>query len=832
MQEILFQKIAQLNPAEPYVWRLALSVAEFEVLQNALLQKAELSGKASLLEKEWAIRTIVYLAEWYKRCYSSNDSAPAIEFESNDLQTLWSNSGIDQKRFVYTLENGNRSWRYSIYVLGGLAIKLELGKKDTRYLKELCKLYHGDSDKLDNLDDAARAAAFRKSISDQASLYNYFRTILNGSFPFAKDELCDKNSDVNTFIQRIKSANDEVLHSKFRIEWLLNFSPDSQQISRKLRLWLKPEEIGGTLHQYLRFDRVHLWGVKEPEKIRQLRLSLRFSDGAKVILPADKDKPLITYLNTGCNETGFLSLGVERSVAFYNVPVNHFSAVEIVVFDDNDEEYIAEKIEVKEWWQLFRINPYENEWSSTPQAQHETALLCSTKCQLTNIDKEFIHQLPFYNKQFGTGPDWFWYSIHDSVTFIDEHGKEITLFNRQGYDQITTCLHTETLRYTDSGMVKYYSWNDEYDDHEEEFLPLLLSKDDLIIRHFATKDAIDDAQYEKEVQPEAIEFLYKGKYCPWDEEAQPDSGKIKLRVTVKGREYFYQAFYLPLTICRDFENCQIIIGNEPPIQDDVPADNTPAEPVISKQIEAGNDYLLLEIWRPFLRRELICNGKVIRYLASDECFAVPYILKDELEIQDFSELGYRKYFCSNIGNIYELEKFSCHKNNNLVALQKGETEAAVKLDVFAPEWLDVCFAAPLDTADTEEHLYQWDYVSEPVEVSADTAVKDNEIIFYDAKNSLKKQKFISKIGEFDAWEYPEDDIDLVKCFETAIENKLYFFELHPFQQCCENNDSFKKLYESLYDKRNHCLTEADKKGLRRLAAEFSFNWQDDYNIEL
>ena len=194
MQETLFQKIDQLNPAEPYVWRLALSAADFEVLQNALLQKVEFSGKASLLEKEWAMRTIVYLAEWYKRCYDSGDSVPAIKLEPRDLQILWSNSGIDQKRFVYTLENSNHSWQYSIYVLGGLAIKLELGKKDTRYLKELCKLYHGDSDKLDNLDkDLTRAVAFRKSISDQASLYNYFRTILNGKFPFAKEELADKN---------------------------------------------------------------------------------------------------------------------------------------------------------------------------------------------------------------------------------------------------------------------------------------------------------------------------------------------------------------------------------------------------------------------------------------------------------------------------------------------------------------------------------------------------------------------------------------------------------------------------------------------------------------
>jgi hypothetical protein len=240
----------------------------------------------------------------------------------------------------------------------------------------------------------------------------------------------------------------------------------------------------------------------------------------------------------------------------------------------------------------------------------------------------------------------------------------------------------------------------------------------------------------------------------------------------------------------------------------------------------------LEIWRPFLRRELIFSNKVIRCIASDERYAMPYIQKDDFEIQDFNAAGYCKYFCRNIGNIYAIDDFSCLKDNNLVALQNGKKLATSELDVFAPEWLDVCFAVSADTAKPEEHFYQWDYVNAPVEVSADTSVRDNEIIFHDIKCYPQRQKFICRIGDFDAWEYPEDDIDLVKCFEIAIQNKLYFFELLPFRQCCENGDSFKNLYESLLVERNYCLTEADVKGLRRMAAEFSFDWKQDYNINI
>ena len=86
------------------------------------------------------------------------------------------------------------------------------------------------------------------------------KEILNGELPFNADDMKDETSDVNRFVATIKAANDEILRQKFRLEWAVTFSTDYTNMTRRLNIWLKPEEVGGGLHQYLRYDRVHLWG--------------------------------------------------------------------------------------------------------------------------------------------------------------------------------------------------------------------------------------------------------------------------------------------------------------------------------------------------------------------------------------------------------------------------------------------------------------------------------------------------------------------------------------------------------------------------------------------
>ena len=90
---------------------------------------------------------------------------------------------------------------------------------------------------------------------------------------------------------------------------------------------------------------------------------------------------------------------------------------------------------------------------------------------------------------------WNWFYIYDSVGIKDDKGKEWRLYNRIGYDQVTTRLYNDTIHYVNGGKIRHYYLDDpDYDtDLEIEELPLIFGHDDIIIRHFATKDDILNA---------------------------------------------------------------------------------------------------------------------------------------------------------------------------------------------------------------------------------------------------------------------------------------------------------------------------------------------------
>lgn len=231
----LEDKIASLDISKPYVWQLRLSETDFKELEVCLWAISSADGVSALARRENALITIVYMAEWYKRRYRGGNKSELVA--NLDLETLWTNAGINKKLYLYKDDSSNKRWLYSIYVLGGLAIKHELSRNDNmKFLKGLCRIYHGESYTLENLDEASRAIAFRESIKRQHSLYEYIKEILNGQMPFHKDDLKNETSDVNCFVATMKAANDEILKVKFRFEWIVTFSPNYTYMSRRLNI--------------------------------------------------------------------------------------------------------------------------------------------------------------------------------------------------------------------------------------------------------------------------------------------------------------------------------------------------------------------------------------------------------------------------------------------------------------------------------------------------------------------------------------------------------------------------------------------------------------------
>jgi len=849
----LADKIASLDITHPYVWKLRLSEADFNELEVCLSAIMSDCGVAALAKPENATSTIVYMAEWYKRKYQSGNRNPLIE--NLDLETLWSNSGISKKRYLYQDDSGQKRWLYSIYVLGGLAIQHELKRHDKmKFLKGLCRIYHGENYTLENLDEASRAAAFRESIKRQHSLYEYMKEILNGEMPFHEDDLKDAASDVNRFVATIKAANDEILKVKFRFEWQVIFSPDYTYMTRRLNLWLKPEEVGGGLHQYLRYDRVHLWGVPNPEKQLHLFIYIRFKRGDEVIEPSTMENPIITYLNHSVND--FVAFGVEKGVQIKNIPTSRFDKIEIVVKDDDGNEYLAQTQHTTEYIQLWQQGDYGETWSST---QKETALLFSNRCKLKDETfAEEVYRKQFRDQKFGTTETWNWIYIYDCVSFLDEQGKEINLYNRIGYDQVTTRLYIDTIRYVGGGKVKHYYIDDPdiSDEYEVDELPLIFGWEDVIVRHFATKDDILYAQPEEETETEMIEYKQEnGRYTEWTKMDEPPYGEVTLRVTVKGKPLLFTVVYLPRMdkaspIKRDFESTFIryknVDGTEAELQDEIPMDGNPLSPTLPVRYGEGESYYEVDVYRPTLLKEVMFDGKIIEYLNDEEKLNLPYIFKDRVQLNDFSEKGYQAYECRNLHSIYSQDFINIFGNPSvgeaaLNAWRNDNHYVGTLLDAMAPESLVVCFGNDQEHSSwKEEQALYWNYDEktepEPINPDEDADSKNMGVIFQNISKTENLQCNLGMDIDNDPWAW--DDIEesvtesILKCFEVANHYGTYFFLMKPLRDMDMDKDKIvSEIYEPLLEKRNGTLTPEDKQGLLRFAEESGFDWQE-FNIHI
>lgn len=841
----LKHKIASLDISKPYVWRLRLSETDFQELEDCLSGGVSNGDVSALVRPENALTTLVYLAEWYKRRYRSGNRCELIG--NLDLEALWTNVGISRELYLYEDENGNKRWLYSIYVLGGLAIKHELGRNDNlKFLKGLCRIYHGENYTLENLDEASRAIAFRESIKRRHSLYEYLKEILNGRLPFHPDDLKDSQSDANRFVAILKTANDEILRVKFRFEWNVTFSPDYTHMTRRLRVLLKPEEVGGELHQYLRYDRARLWGVPNPETLRFLYIYIAYKDGEKMVEPSAMERPILTYLNNG--EDAFIAFGVEKGVLIKHIPATRFDRIDIIAKDDAGNEYLAQSQETTEFMQLWRTDSYGDTWTSARNAQRETALLFTNRCRLKDeTSAAEVYRKRFSDRRFGTTEIWNWVYIYDSISFYDWKGRECCLYNRMGYDQITTRLYTDTIRYVGGGKVKHFYIDDPdiSEEYDTEELPLIFGREDLIVRHFATKDDILNARPDMDTVAEQIEYqLPNGRYAAWTGADGPPYGKVILRIAIKGASPLFTAVYLPRLdnerpISRDFDTTSIryrtFDGEAVLCRDHIPMDGKTLAPTLPIQYGDGDSHYEVDVYRPTLLKEVMLDGHIVRYLDGDEPFRLPYIFKDRVQVNDFSRQGYQVYECKNLGNIYTQDFINIARNPTvgeaaLNAWRQDKQYVGKRLDAMAPDCLVVCFGNSQANSCWKyvEALF-WNYDEqtepEPVNPDKDAASKEVGVIFQDIRRSESLCCNLSMDIDNEPWEWEGIHESVLKCFEVANRYGIYFFLMKPLRDI-KKRSIFVELYEQLLEARGGILEPETKQGLLRLSKESGFSWQE------
>lgn len=848
----LKNKIDSLDVREPYVWRLRLSNQDFASLEDSIIESISKNGggHSHLLTKENALAVLVYIAEWYKRKYDVSDKR--VEFNSDELAALWNFSGINIDKYVYKRVDGSRLWQYSTYILGGLAIGHELGKPDNaRFFKTLCRIYNGEDTSIESLSDTPRAIAFKESIRQRHSLYYYLQAILNGDLPFSTEDLSGP-SNISLFLELVKRANEEVLRSKFRLEWLITFSPGYDNMSRRLRIWLNPEQVGEGLNQYLRYDRLAYWGIPSPTTILHLKIYVRFmKDGNPV---GGEEQCVITYSNTGDYETGFVSWNVENSAICKHIPSSDFDVIEMVLRTGLGDEYVVQRQEVPDYLQVWRENPYQDSWTNRKDSQKSTAVVFKDTwhARLDSTSEE-VYRKHFYDAQTGKSQPFNWVYIPDRITLEDELGIQKTFFNAVGYDHLTTRQHWDVIHYRSGGCILHEFVDDELEETVSEEIPVIFSADDVIVRHF--ENAFDEQ--DSPLEPEDLGPLeyrgVNGRYSPWDAESKPDYGTIVLRRSIRGRHYTLKCAYLPRQnaeqpIVRGFDTCTIqyvtfdsfrdtrtII-----LKDAIPLDGIPLIPAIPVRIGPEADCFVVDVYRPTLIKEVCLDGAFEQYLFPGEEIRLPYILKDRVCINDFSRDGFRRYRCSNLCTIFSDRFLNIKENYNagqaaLAYWHRGQSVPARNLDESAPEYLSVEFGSkPGQVPDSNPKWYKWDYffdtVPEPV-LSKDVHEPRNLGIVFQSLAGCRSLAYCYPLyNDGDPWDDDYDRTSALSSFEVASEHGIYFFMMQPLREK-EAKDMKKEVYEPLMEKRGGRLTETDCRNLLRLAEEFAFSWEA-YGIEI
>ncbi len=811
MTDQLKHILERFNPDEPYVWRLHLDEAAFLLLESYI---AENSSAINRKPSEADARlVIIYLAEWYRRRYKGSETGQPCAADGIDPKRVWEMSGIATHRYVYQTEAGTKLWKYSIYVLGGLAVRHELGRHDNgRFLKALCRLFHGEDYTLENLDDESRAVAFRQSIARQHSLYEYLKEVLDGG------EALPQDKETAALMEAIRTANDEVLRRKFSLEWIVVNDPASPFMKRMLRIALKPEQTGGGLHQYLRYDRLRAWGVTNPEELRNLFIGIRWRNANDCVQDLDKRYPLLVYANT---MHGFVTWGTEeRTVMESNVPVGRFTHLDIVAYDSEGHEWVAQTEEATAWMQLWRTNDGYDRWSSRQQTQHATAVVFADEWQSTTpVDM----RKPFKNKAEGVGEAWNWCYIQSDITLADGKGQTVCLYNRNGYDQVFAVLHKDTICYKEGGLVTVWEEDDEEGETEEHY-PLIFSKEDLHIRHFLTKDAIEEEEMEAESVCQNVQFKQNRRYVAWTEDNQPAYGLVQLRITEKDVDYHMTVYYLNGPILRNFTDTSIIykdFESETQVyQDHIERNGQPIAPTVKLRIADCE----VEVYRPTLVKEIHLDGEVVRYVEDHEEFALPWIYKDRIRIADFCRQGYRLYDCSNMTSPFGIFDKSTD-NQTMYYLDKRTCWEATRLDANAPQWLRICLSKNGDKPRKalpllKMNIYQ-DEEPQPFVFVDGYVKKKGDVIFMDAnKPDADFTFFYTDPGRPDKFKGKKIKDTELKCFETAVKYKTYFSSFYPVRLMAQKGETNQKLIAQLKERYGNSLPENYRRGLLRLADEF------------
>lgn len=838
---------------EPYVWRLKLSAKEFECLRDRVVKalRDHHWEIASAWSHDFAILMMVYLGEWYKRCYSREQTTPpAFSRFHIEYKKMWEASGFDLYKYVYRSDGGFR-WQYSTYILGGLAARLETEKRDNRLLKNLCLLMHGEDIDMDSLADGSRAFALRQSIERQHSLYHYLEAILQhdtdqDGYPFADDDLADSSSPISRLLKKIQTANREAMRDKLRAEWIYTIAPHLKTATRLLRLtltrepgdYVKPE----LSRPYLCYERLEgaPWNIPSPEDHEEIALSVRWRNGHETIQSEDFERPFVRFHNTHQKASGYLAFGRSETILI-DVPAEPVTSAEILVsVDGKPGASPLMTITLDACAQLWRTAPGSTEWTTKEKRKSDTAVVFTRLWHIDGQPTDNVLYKPLTDDV--SAPLLGFTRVFTDITLKTDDGRTRTFFNHTGHYIIEPRCYDHDIAYHANHTVTHYYVDEEEEDaddldigdYQQEELPVLFGLHDLMVSHLRYDENGQPMDLET-VGPQSIENLETGESF----DADTHTGKVALRIHIDDELSIDKTYvYVPVPVGskpleRDLAHHEIRTFDGQVISDDYRQDHQNYSATLQVSFGDKKDFITLDVYRPQDVIELRHDGSVTAYFDRNDQIDIPLLLCDHFSVRDFSREGVRTFDCAEMKQAYTNDFTIINKANmkdSIFSQQKSMARTCLR--GILPDYL--CLYLAKNTHRDDYVGYEWDVEGEPEMKWKREAIRDRFTgIFVEAvdeNTSLSVEEPLFKnMNVFGLMSHPsvsDEKKSRLAEFLTVSRLNVYYFFSYPLRMIVEKNLYKDRLLRPLMELRHAQLTTADIGHLRRFAFEFNLNWYE------